>query len=123
MAKRETDITHEIMIDSSPHGPRLWKNVRGMFLTLDGARKVRAGLQAAGASDLIGFTPVLVTPDMVGSIVAIFTAIETKTATGSASQEQTNYINFVSNNGGYAGIARSAADALKIMKLGLDAPA
>lgn len=120
MAKHESDITHAIMLDSAPHGARLWKNVRGMFLTLDGARKVRAGLQAAGASDLIGFTPVMVTSDMVGKTIAVFTAIETKTSTGSASQEQTNYVNFVSNNGGYAGIARSPEEAKKIMKLGLD---
>ena len=115
MATAESNIVNEIMKAVSPRGVRLWKNVRGMFFTLDGARKVCAGLQAPGASDLIGFTPVVITPDMVGRTVAVFTAVEAKTATGRASPEQAHYIDFVLKNGGLAGIARSPEDALKII--------
>lgn len=114
MSAKETSIVHEIMVQLSKSGVVLFKNVRGMFLTLDGKRKVRAGLQAAGASDLVGFDPVIITPDMVGKKIAVFTVIEVKTDTGSASPEQDDFIAFVLENGGKAGIARNVAQALKI---------
>ena len=138
MAQQETDIAHTIMKDISACGGRLLKNTRGMFYTLDSVRaliaavkscdfkrvadairnlrQVRAGLQANGSSDLIGFRPVVVTPEMVGSTVAIFSAVEVKTATGAASEEQTQFVGFVLKNGGFAGIARSSEDAKRIMK-------
>ena len=45
---------------------------------------------------------------------AIFLAIEVKTDTGRATQQQIDFINFVRSHGGRAGIARSVADAERI---------
>lgn len=117
MAKAETDIVHGIQMDVSPLGARLIKNVRGVFLTLDKLHKVRAGLLAPGASDLIGFVPVKVTQAMVGTTVAIFCAVEVKTQTGTVSREQNNFIDVVQKSGGFAGVARSKEDARKIMQI------
>lgn len=115
MATKETDIVNRIMLRLSPMGTVLFRNVRGMFLTLDGQRKVKAGLMADGSSDLIGFTRVLITPDMCGQILPILTCIEVKTPTGSVRPEQRKFVDFILSVGGYAGIARSPEDALKIV--------
>jgi hypothetical protein len=114
MAKAETDIVHRIMLEESKHGVVLHKNVRGMFLTLDGKQKIRAGLQCKGSGDLIGYTPTVITPDMVGKTVAIYTSIEVKTDTGKPSKEQLDFSERVRSRGGRAGIARSPEEARKI---------
>lgn len=106
MAKHETDITHKCMIAASKLGVVLFKNVRGMFLTQDATRKIRAGLLADGSSDLIGWKRVTITPDMIGKTLAVFTAIEIKTATGRASPEQKHFIEAVQKSGGIAAIVR-----------------
>lgn len=80
------------------------------------ARRFHAGL-AEGSSDLIGFTPVKITADMVGKEIAVFTAIETKASEKEAisasrsgqkrEKQQQNFCNYVSLNGGLAGFAGS----------------
>ena len=77
------------------------------------ARPLHAGL-CVGSSDLIGWTPVTVTPDMVGKTVAIFTACEVKAPNGRATEAQLNFISQVLKAGGFAGIARSPGDAVAI---------
>jgi hypothetical protein len=120
MSAKETEIVNQIMIATSKMGARIFRNTRGLFLTLDASRKVRAGLQAPGASDLIGFVPVTITPEMVGRTIAVFVAAEVKTLTGRASPEQLNFIDFVQKSGGIAGVCRSAEDAEKLLKTPLD---
>lgn len=142
MAHKETQIVNEIMLGTSKLGTRLFRNVRGFFYTQDGVRalidaakslnigrilsaikmlrQVRAGLQAAGSSDLIGFKPVLITQDMVGTVIAQLVALEIKTDTGAASEEQLHFIDFVQKNGGLSGVCRSLQDALKILHYPVD---
>lgn len=84
-------------------------------ITLKDPRPLHAGL-CKGSSDLIGWLPVLITPDMIGQTVAVFSAIEAKTKTGRVSQDQINFIANVSQAGGRAGVARSKEDAKKILK-------
>ncbi|MGI4886121.1 MAG: VRR-NUC domain-containing protein [Janthinobacterium lividum] len=115
MAKAETNVVHAIMQSLSKRGAVTWKNVRGKFRSFDGKRIVAAGLLTAGASDLIGFVPVTITPEMVGQTVAVFLALEVKTDLGIASREQQDFIAFVTKNGGYAGVARSPEQAEKII--------
>lgn len=117
MSTAETVIVNTIMKDLSPHGVRLWRNVRGMFLTPDGRHRIAAGLLAPGASDLIGFVPVTITADMVGKKIAKIVVIEVKTATGRVSPEQAHFVNFIRENGGCAGVARSVGDAKEIMHI------
>lgn len=77
------------------------------------ARRFESGL-CEGSSDLIGWRSVEITPDMVGKKIAVFTAIETKTACGKASKPQERFLNAVKIMGGFAGVARSEKDALLI---------
>lgn len=140
MAKHETNVVHDIMVGVSPSGGRLFKNVRGGFYPVGAVkpllaaimradwravvtlakqlRPMQAGLQANGSSDLIGAMPVVVTQDMVGETIAVFCAVEVKTATGTVQPEQRDFVSFVEKIGGYAGIARNLEDAKKIMRIG-----
>jgi len=108
----EQDIMRSIMLAS--HGCRLWRNNTGAIKDETG-RLVRFGL-CKGSSDIIGITPVTITPDMIGKRVGIFTAIEVKTPKGKATDEQINFIQRVRDLGGFAGVARSVEDALEITK-------
>lgn len=85
------------------------------YITIKNPRPLRAGL-CTGSSDLIGWTPVLITPEMVGRELAVFTAIEVKTATGRASKDQINFIRNVREAGGIAGIARDPEGAEQLIK-------
>lgn len=109
-AMSETNLMNSILI--ADHGCRLFRNNTGAIKDADG-RLVRFGL-CKGSSDLIGFRPTVITPDMVGKTVAVFTAIEVKTPTGKPTPEQLHFINRVKELGGIAGIARSVEDALAI---------
>ena len=93
----------------------LWRNNTGAYKDESG-RLVRYGL-CTGSSDLIGFTPVKVTPEMVGHTIPVFTAIEVKHGRGKPTPEQLNFVSHVTKHGGYAGIAYSIEDALRICGL------
>lgn len=77
-------------------------------------RPLHAGL-IKGSSDLIGWTEVEITPEMVGKRVAMFTAIEAKAEKGKATAEQLQFIARVNEAGGIAGIARSPEDVSTIV--------
>jgi hypothetical protein len=68
-------------------------------------RFVEFGL-CKGSSDLIGWTEVEITSQMVGTKVAVFTAVEVKTKTGRVSDEQKRFIKNVNDAGGIAKIER-----------------
>lgn len=67
-----------------------------------------------GFSDTFGITPVKITQEMVGITLGVFHAIEYKTPTGKPTPEQETFLKAVIRNGGRAGVARSAEDAVKI---------
>jgi hypothetical protein len=92
---------------------RLFKNQVGMLKDANGQR-VRFGL-CRGSSDLIGWQSVTITPAMVGTKVAIFTAIELKTGKSWPTKPQRLFIEAVKKHGGKAGIARSIEDAHAIL--------
>jgi len=78
------------------------------------ARPLHAGL-VVGSSDLIGWLPVVIRPEHVGKTFAIFTAVEGKSDDGRVRPEQETFIANVNLAGGFAGIARSAAEALALV--------
>lgn len=86
----------------------------GNRVLLENARPFSTGLPA-GFSDLFGLVPVTITPDMVGQQVAVFVALEVKTAKGRASDKQQAFIKAVNDNGGRAGVVRSAEDAVRVV--------
>jgi hypothetical protein len=109
----EQNIQQQIRLALSKTGSRMFRNNSGAFKDSTG-RWVRYGVANPGGSDLIGWTPVKVTAEMVGRTLAVFTAIEVKGPKGKTSPEQTNFIDRVKIDGGIAGVARSAEDATQI---------
>ena len=73
------------------------------------------GVGSPGGSDLIGYRKVKITPDMVGTEIAVFAAVEVKTAQGRATEQQKAFIEHIQSAGGLAGIARSVDEANSIL--------
>ena len=72
-----------------------------------------SGAPVVGAGDLVGWTTVTVTPEMVGTRVAVFTSVEIKaTKGGRITPEQINWRDQIIDAGGIAIIANSPADAV-----------
>jgi hypothetical protein len=123
----ERNTQNRIMLLLSKAGTKIFRNNTAMGWAGPSHRQpngdvivrngypIRAGL-CEGSSDLIGWTPVTITPEMVGRRVAIFTAVEVKTPTGRPTHEQLNFIARLKADGGYAGIARSEEEAIQIIK-------
>lgn len=110
---RESDLLKRIQVSASKSGARLLRNNVGMLKDENGTY-VRYGL-GTGSSDLIGWTPIMVTQEMVGTTVAVFTAIECKTGYLKTTPEQDQFIAAVLQAGGIAGVARTEKDALDII--------
>jgi hypothetical protein len=68
-------------------------------------RQITFGL-CVGSSDLIGWTEKIITKDMIGQKIAIFTALEVKNLSGKATKEQINFIKQVRKSGGIGNIMR-----------------
>lgn len=112
MSERD-ELNEPIMLRASALGHRLWRNNSGLarYKNDDGSmRSVKYGVAAPGGSDLIGFTRVTITPDMVGDTVAIFTAVEAKTGDIGLTKEQRQFLAMVRNLGGIAIEARKVED-------------
>lgn len=73
-------------------------------VVISSARPFHAGFE--GWSDLGGWTPVLITPDMVGQTVAVYLQAEVKDK-GRASEAQLRWIDAVNRAGGIAGVVRT----------------
>ena len=126
--KSEATVMQEVRLEVSRRNARVFRNNNGVAVDNRGNR-VRYGFaneskqinQILKSSDLIGFTPVVITPDMVGKKVAIFTAIEVKKSswkyTGDMpcickpgksqcihchEKAQNTFIDMINNQGGYA---------------------
>ncbi len=104
----ETKLLPKLITVASRCGTRLFRNQRGKYRI--GTRWIKYGLGANGSSDLIGYTVRVVTPDMVGQKIAIFTAIEAKAATGRATDQQQEFVRQVQFDGGIAQIIRSVQE-------------
>lgn len=83
-------------------------------ILISDARPLRAGL-TIGSSDLIGWTPMVVTSEMVGKKIAVFTAIEVKKPSGRATKEQIQFLNVVRESGGISGVCRDGEQAVDLI--------
>jgi hypothetical protein len=111
--KSEAAIQQKKQLEESKKGARLWRNNVGAYSD-DYGNYIRYGLcneskavnQLYKSSDLIGITPVLITPDMVGQTIGVFTAYECKKEgwkfkpNNKHEQAQLNFINLVVSMGG-----------------------
>jgi hypothetical protein len=82
------------------HSETIFRNNNGKFKNKHG-QWVRFGL-GTGTSDFIGWTTQIITADMVGRSVAIFTAIEIKASDETPNEDQQKFIDLVKKNGGIA---------------------
>lgn len=81
----ESAIQQRVRLEAARRGWLIWRNNVGACVDQNG-RHIRYGLANESAamnetiksSDLIGIQPVLITPEMVGTVVGVFTAIECK---------------------------------------------
>jgi hypothetical protein len=110
----EQQIQQHIRITCSNGDTRLFRNNTGTLKDQHG-RPVQFGL-CKGSADLIGWKRVTITPEMVGTQVAVFLSIEVKTATGRLRPEQQQWLDAVQAAGGIAGVARSVSDAQALLR-------
>jgi hypothetical protein len=95
---------------------QVWLPPGHRYIIITDPRPIDAGLYE-GSSDLVGYTEVKITPEMVGQSVAIFTALEVKKDIKSiASAKQINFLTVIKNAGGIAGLARSIDEAERLLK-------
>ena len=129
--KNEAYSQQEIRLESGVLGCRLWRNNNGACKDENG-RVIRYGLGNDSAkmnkkkksSDLIGITPVIITPAMVGRKMGVFTSIEAKAPgwhfTGTDREfAQKSWIELVRGLGGVSGFATSRTDLWRIISGGL----
>lgn len=115
MANAETDLQQRIRLAvGALPGFRIWRNNSGKLPDPRTGRWVQFGVASPGGSDLIGYRSITITPDMVGRTVAVFTAVEIKTATGRATPAQRQFIDHIRCAGGISAIVRSTQEALRI---------
>lgn len=127
--KLEAGVTPHIRLKAAQIGIDLWRNNSGVAFNETG-QPVRFGLcndsaelnERIKASDWVGITPVMVTPQMVGTVVGIFTAIETKkegwkfSTSDKRAVAQAAFHDIVRKAGGFAGFATSVAEFLHIVR-------
>ena len=115
MSNAETTLQQQIRLAlGTQSDAKLFRNQVGSLPDPRTGRLVTFGL-ARGSADLIGWRSIVVTPDMVGRRIAVFTSIEVKTPTGRVRPEQQAWLGVVRGAGGVGGVARSVTDALQIV--------
>lgn len=126
---RESAVSSHGRLYAAQQGVDLWRNNCGAFQDETG-RWIRYGLcndskklsEKVKSSDLIGITPTLITPEMVGYMLGVFTAIETKptdwhmTPADKRAEAQAAFHDIVHKNGGFAGFAQSKEDFKRIIR-------
>lgn len=119
VANAETTLQQQIRLAFGTKPElRMFRNQVGSLPDPRTGRLVTFGL-ARGSADLIGWRTVVITSDMVGQQLAVFTSIEVKTPTGRIRPEQQAWLAVVQNAGGLAGVARSVEDAVRITESAL----
>lgn len=111
----EAAVQAAVRLEYARRGYRLWRNNVGQLRDERGV-PVRYGLandsaalnQRLKSSDLIGWRPVLITPDMVGQQLAVFVSLEVKapdwrlTPGDKRGQAQARWLDLVAADGGEA---------------------
>lgn len=98
---KEKEIIRQIMIAAPYYGARLFRNNVGVADY--GGKRVAYGL-AKGSPDLVGWRTIDIEQQHVGQKIAVFFAVEIKTAKTRETQNQKNFIAAVHNAGGIAKI-------------------
>jgi len=119
--RSERAIQNEILLAASDQGWTLFRNNSGIGwvgevvrlksgdLLIKNPRPLHAGL-CVGSSDLIGWRPILVGSEHLGTVVAQFVGVEVKTPKGRESKPQATFRRVVTEAGGLALLARGPVD-------------
>ncbi len=99
----EADLLRAVLLVASRLGAKLWRNNVGVLRDVRGGY-VTYGVGNPGGSDLIGYRTVTVTPEMVGTTIAQFVALEVKGSRGRVSDEQRQFVRVARASGALAGI-------------------
>jgi hypothetical protein len=112
----ETQIQSAIRLAVSAQCPDvvLFRNQTGALRDPRTGRLITFGL-APGSPDLVGWRSVLVTPEMVGSRLAVFCGVEVKTPAGRVRPEQTHWLDRLGIAGGITGVVRSVESAIELL--------
>lgn len=118
MGNEETALQQRIRLALGAHPwLRLFRNTVGSAKTAIG-NWVVYGL-GPGTSDIVGWSSVVVTPEMVGKRVALFVAVEVKVPGAYTDAErlaaQKGFVDIVLEHGGRAGFADNIKDATDIV--------
>lgn len=113
----EAQVQRQVLLTCSKGGARLWRNNSGKLPNPKTGRWVQFGVASPGGSDLIGYKQLVVGPEHVGQTLAVFAAVEVKSATGRATQEQRAFVEHVQQAGGIAGVVRSVDEARALLQL------
>lgn len=120
MATPESRASQAVALRASAWGSRLFRNNSGVLPDPNTGRPVRFGLGNESAkinkemksSDYIGWTSVVITPEMVGKQIAVVTALEVKAVgfkpkqeyrDGSREKAQNKFIQLIISAGGISG--------------------
>jgi hypothetical protein len=129
----EGTVLATVLIEATQKGWRLFRNSVGLawagraaqgknaegarVAILEAPRRIAYGL-AVGSSDLVGWRPVVITPDMVGKTIAQFVSVECKTkAYGKTTPEQDTWMDNVAQAGGAAFLAREESDGVRLYEI------
>ena len=69
-----------------------------------------------GSSDTIGWQETVITPDMVGQTIAVFTSIEIKTENDKLSDKQRKWNRAVRRSGGIVEVWHGVGDEIEVLK-------
>jgi len=129
----EAKASQAVRLRAAAWGIRLFRNNSGVLMNQDTGRPVRFGLANESkklnkkfkSGDYIGITPLVITPEMVGKTIGIFTNIEAK-AEGFKEREnyhpnsrefaQNNFNKLIEKLGGLSGFACSEFDVDELIK-------
>lgn len=132
---KESALLKKILVEATKAGARLFRNNVGLGWTgkstvfstemstkvypgdvlIRQARPLHSGL-CKGSHDLIGWTAITISPDMIGQRIAVFTGVEAKTKNVRVTKEQQNFHTAVQGAGGKSVIAYSVDEALSVIQ-------
>lgn len=128
MSQSEARVQQEIRIASIVTGSNLLRNnvgvlpdARGVPVRFGAANESKEENERLKSSDLIGWTEVTITPDMVGRTFAVYTSVEVKEEgwiyrATKREIAQKRWNDLVGASGGFSGFASNVAQFLEIVR-------